>query len=207
MSTNLDNEIPKYSHYVNVSLRWERNTRVKNSEEGKAKITTMKTDTIMCSGNPDTTSAQLSSVQSLSRVRLFVTPWTAARQASLSITNSWSSLKLTSSQWCHPAISFSVVPFSSCSQSLPASEFFPVGQLFTSGGQSIGASASASVLLMTIQGLFPLELTGLISLQSKELSRVFPSTTVQKHQFSGAQPSLWSNSHICTQLLKNHNFD
>ena len=111
------------------------------------------------------------------------------------------------SRWCHPTISSSVTPFSSRPQSFPASAAFLLSQLFTSGGQSIGASAAASVLLMTIQGLFPLELTGLISLQSKELSRVFPSTTVQKHQFSGAQPSLWSNSHICTQLLKNHNFD
>ena len=200
MSTNLDNEIPKYSHYVNVSLRWERNTRVKNSEEGKAKITTMKTDTIMCSGNPDTTSAQLSSVQSLSRVRLFVTPWTAARQASLSITNSWSSLKLTSSQWCHPAISFSVVPFSSCSQSLPASESFPMSQFFAWGGQSIGVSASASVLPMNNQDWFPLGWTGWISLQSKGLSRVFSNTTVQKDPFFSAQLSLQSNSHIHTWL-------
>ena len=91
------------------------------------------------------------------------------------------------SRWCHPTISSSVTPFSSCPQSFPASGAFLLSQLFTSGGQSIGASASASVLLMTIQGLFPLELTGLISLQSKELSRVFPSTTVQKHQFSGPQ--------------------
>ena len=94
------------------------------------------------------------------------------------------------SRWCHPTISSSVTPFSSCPQSFPASGAFLLSQLFTSGGQSIGASASASVLLMTIQGLFPLELTGLISLQSKELSRVFPSTTVQKHQFFGAQLSL-----------------
>ena len=105
-----------------------------------------------------------------------------------------------SSQWCHPTISPSVTPFSSCPQSFPASESFPVSQLFTSHGQSIGASALASVLSMNIQDWFPLGLTGLISLQSKELSRVFSSTTVQKHQFFSAEPSLWSNSHIHTWL-------
>ena len=89
----------------------------------------------------------LSSVQSLSRVWLFATPWIAARQASLSITNSRSSLKLSpSSRWCHPAISSSVVPFSSCPQSLPASGSFPVSQLFARGGQSTGVSALASFL-------------------------------------------------------------
>ena len=92
--------------------------------------------------------------------------------------------------WCHPTISFPVIPFSSCLQSFPASESFPVSWLFTSGGQSIGASASASVLPMNIQGWFPLELSSLISLQSKGLSRVFSNTTIQKHQFFSAQPSL-----------------
>ena len=124
-----------------------------------------------------------SSVQSLSRVRLFVTPWIAAHQASLSITNSRSS-----SQWCHPAISSSVVPFSSCPQSLPASEFFPMNQLFAWGGQSTGVSASASFLPKKSQG-WSSEWTCWISLQSKGLSRVFSNTTVQKHQFFGAQPS------------------
>ena len=100
------------------------------------------------------------SVQLLSHVRLFVTPWIAALQASLSITNSDS---YPSSQWCHPAISSSVVPFSSCLQSLPASESFPMSQLFTWGGQSIGVSALASVLPLNIQDWFPLGLTGLIS--------------------------------------------
>ena len=90
------------------------------------------------------------------------------------------------SQWCHPAISCSVIPFS-CHQCFPASGSFPVSQFFTSGGQSIGASASASVLAMNIQSWFPLELTGLISLLSKGLSRVFSRTTVQNHQFFGAQ--------------------
>ena len=94
------------------------------------------------------------------------------------------------SQWCRPTISSSVVPFSSCLQSFPASGSFPVSQLFTSGGQSIGASASASVLSMNIQDLFPLGLTSLISLQSKGLPRVFSSTTIRKHQFFSTQPSL-----------------
>ena len=94
-----------------------------------------------------------------------------------------------SSQWCHPAISSSVVPFSSCPQSLPASESFPMSQLFTWGGQSIGISALASVLPKNTQDWFPLGWTGWISLQSKGLSRVFSNTTVQKHQFFGAQLS------------------
>ena len=98
------------------------------------------------------------------------------------------------SQWCHPTISSSFVPFS-CLQSFPASGSFPMSRLFTSGGQSIGDSASASVLPMNIQGWFPLGLTGFISLQSKGLSIVFSNTRVQKHQFFGAQLSLWSNSH------------
>ena len=99
-----------------------------------------------------------------------------------------------SSRWCHPTISSSVVPFF-CFQSLSAWESFLVSQLFASGSQSIRASASASVLPVNVQDWFPLELTGLISLKSKGLSRVFSNTTVQKHQFFGAQPSLWSNSH------------
>ena len=100
------------------------------------------------------------------------------------------------SWWCHPAISSSVVPCSSCPQSFPASGSFPVSQLFPSGGQSIGVSASASVLPMNIQGWL------LISLQSKGLSSVFSNTTVQKHQFFGTQLSLSSNSHIHTWLLE-----
>ena len=88
-----------------------------------------------------------------------------------------------------------VAPFSSCPQSFPASGSFPMNWLFAPGGQSIGASALASVLPMNIQDRFPLGLTGLISLKSKELSRVFPNTTVQKHQFFSTQLSLWSNSH------------
>ena len=95
-----------------------------------------------------------------------------------------------SSRWCHPAISSSVVPFSSCPQSLPASGYFPMSQLFAWCGQSIGVSASTLVLPMNIQDWSPLGWTGWISLQSKGLSRVFSNTTVQKHQFLSAQPSL-----------------
>ena len=133
-------------------------------------------------------------------------PWTVAHQASLSITTPGAcSNSCPSSQWCHPAISSSVIPLSSCLQSFPASGSFLISQLFTSGGQSIGLSASASALPINIQNWFPLGLAGLISLQSKGLSRVFSSTTVQKHQFFSAQLSLWSNSHIHT--WKNHSFD
>ena len=106
------------------------------------------------------------------------------------------------SHWCHPTISSSVVPFSSFLQSLPASGSFLMSQFFTTGGQSIGASASTSVLPMTIQDWFPLGLNGLISLQSKGLSRVCSITTVQKYQFFDAKLSLESNSHIHTRLLK-----
>ena len=102
------------------------------------------------------------------------------------------------SRWCHPAISSSFIPFSSNPQSLPASGSFPMSGFFTPGSQRIGASASASVLPMNIQDWFPLRWTGLISLQSKGLSRVFSSTTIWKHQFFVAQPSSWSNSHIMT---------
>ena len=100
------------------------------------------------------------------------------------------------SQWCHPAISSSVIPLSSCPQSLPASGSFLMSQLSASGGQSIGVSALASVLPMNTQDWSPLEWTGWISSQSKRLSRVFSNTTVQKHQFFGAQLSSESNSHI-----------
>ena len=107
-----------------------------------------------------------------------------------------------SSRWCHPAISSSVVPFSSCTQSLPASESFPMSQLFTWGGQSTGVSALASFLPKNIQDWSPSEWTGWISLQPKGLSRVFSNTTVQKHQFFGAQLSSQSNTHIHTWLLE-----
>ena len=127
------------------------------------------------------------SVQSLSFVWFFATPWTAARQASLSMANSLMfmlsnmsySNSCSLSQWFHPTISSSVIPFFSCLQSFPASGSFPMSQLFASGGQSTGVS----VFPMDIQGLFPLGGTGWISWQPKGLSRVFSNTTVQKHQF------------------------
>ena len=151
---------------------------------------------------------QFSSVQSLSRVWSFTThelqhtrlPWS-------SLTPGACSNSCPSRQWCHPTVSSSVVPFSSWLQSFPASGSFPRNQFFASGGQSIRVSASASVLPMNIQDLFPLGCTGWISLQSRGLSTVFSNTTVQKHQFFGPQLSLWSNSHIHTWLWKNHSFD
>ena len=146
-------------------------------------------------------------------VQLLATPWTAACQASLSITNSRSLLKLMSIEplmpsnhliLCHPLLLPSVFPRLSVFSSLFPffSGSFPVSQFFTSGDWSIGPSASASVLLMNIQDWFPLALTILISLQSKELSKVFSNTTVQKHQFFGAKLSLCSNSHFHTWLLE-----
>ena len=131
---------------------------------------------------------QFSSVQSLSHVWLFVTPWTAARQASLSCSSPtprvYSNL-CSSSRWCHPTISSSVIPFSSHLQSFPESESFQMNQFFTSGSQSTGVSASASVLQISIQDWFPLGWTVLNSLLSKGLSRVFSNSTVQIHQFFG----------------------
>ena len=237
---------------------------------------------------------QFSSVQFLSHVWLFATPWTAARQASLSITNSQSLLKLMSiesvmpsnhlilccpfllllqsfpasgsfpmswflcvwwpkywsfsfsisqfshsvmsdslrpyglqhtrppcpsstpwpwsnlcpsSQWCHPTISSSVISFSSHLQSFPASRSFPKSQFFDSGGQSIGASALASVLPMNIQDWSTLRWTGWISLQFKGLSRVFSNTTVQKHQFFNRKLSLWSKLTSIHDYWKSHSFD
>ena len=111
-----------------------------------------------------------------------------------------------SSWWCHPAISFSIIPFSSCPQSLPVSESFPMNQLFSWGGQSIRVSASSSVLPMNTQDWSPSGWTGWISLQSKRLLGVF-NTTVQKHQFFSAQLSSQSSSHIHTWPLENHSFD
>ena len=127
------------------------------------------------------------SVQSLGNVQLFVTPRTAAHLASLSITNSQS---YPLSRWCHPTISFSIVPLSSCLQYFQTSGPFQISHIFTSGGQSIGVSTSTSVFPMNIQDWFPLGWTGWISLQTKRLSRVFCNTTVQKYQFFGAQLSL-----------------
>ena len=148
-------------------------------------------------------SSQFSSVQSLSRVWLFATPWIAAYQASLpSPTPEVYPNSCPSSQWCHPAILSSVVSFSSCPQSFQASGSFSMSQIFTWGGQSIGVSALASVLPMSTQDWSPLGWTGWISLQSKGLSRVFSNTTLQKHQFFGTQLSSQSNSHIHTWPLE-----
>ena len=133
------------------------------------------------------------------------TPWTAAHQASLSFNISQSQLKLVSIESVmpsnYPTTLSSVTPFSSCPWSFPASGSFPMSPFFASDGQSIEASALASVLPMNIQGWFPLGLTFLISLWSKGFSRVF-SSTVWKHQFFLDQPSLWFNSHICTWPLE-----
>ena len=140
------------------------------------------------------------SVQSLSHVWLFATPWTAARQTSLSITNSWSLLKLMSAMpsnrliFCHPFLLPSI---------FPSIKVFPVSQFFASGGQSIGASVSASVLPMNSQGWFPVGLTSLISLLSEGFSRVFFNTTFLWHQFLGTQPFFFLSSyHILTWLLE-----
>ena len=151
---------------------------------------------------------QFTSVQSLSHVQLFVTSWLQhSRPPCPSPTLRVHPNSCASHRWCHPAISSSVVPFSSCPQSLPASGYFPMRQLFTWGGQSIVVSALASVLPMNTQDWSPLEWTGCISLQSKGLSRVFSNTTVQKHQFFGLSflysPTL-TYMHDC---WKKHSFD
>ena len=136
--------------------------------------------------------------QSLRRARLFVIPWIAARRLPCPPTPGVHSDPCPSSQWYHPAISSSVVPFSSCPKSLPASGSFPMSQLFAWGAQSTGVSALASFLPKKSQDWSPSEWTGWISLYSRGLSRVFSNTRVQKHQFFGAQPSSQSNSHIHT---------
>ena len=133
---------------------------------------------------------------------LFVTSWTAAfRLLCPSLSYRVCSDSCPSSQWCHPTISSSVAPLFSCLQSFPTSGSFPMSWLFASGGQSIGASGSASVLPMNIQGWFPLELMGWVSLQSKGLSRVFSNPTVQKPQFFSTQPFLMAQLiHLLTTL-------
>ena len=142
-------------------------------------------------------------VQLLYRVQVLVTPWTEVHQTSLTFTISWSLLKLMSIElvmppnhliFCHPLVLLTLI--------FLAWGSFPMQWLFASGGQSIGASASASVLPMNVQGWFPLGLTCLISLLSNGFSTVFSSTTVWKHQFFSTQPPLWSNSHMCTWLLE-----
>ena len=150
----------------------------------------------------------LNSLQSLSRVQLFETPWTAARQDSLSITNSQSLLKLMSlCRCCHPSISASVIPFSSHLQSFPASGSFQMSWFLASGGQNIGVLASVSVLPMNIEDWFPLGWTSWISLLSKGLSWVFSNTTVQKHQFFGTQLSSHPTLTSMHDHRKNHSLD
>ena len=140
-------------------------------------------------------------VQSVSRIWLFVTPRIAAQQASLCFTISWSLLKLMSIESLIPSNHLILCcPLLLLPSVFPSKRVFQVSQLFASGGQSIGASAS--VLSTNIQGWFPLGLTGLIFLLSKGFSRVFCNTKVWKHQFFSAQPSIWSNSHICIWLLE-----
>ena len=146
---------------------------------------------------------QFSSFQLLSRVRLFATPWIAARQASLSITNSWSLPKLKSIELVMPSNHLIFCrPLLLLPSIFPSIRVFSMSQFFTSGGQSIGVSASASVLPMNIQDWFPLGLTGLVCLQPNGLSRVFSNNTVSKHQFFSAQLSLQSNSRIHTWPLE-----
>ena len=147
---------------------------------------------------------QFSSIQSFSCVCFFAAHGLQhARLPCQSPTPGAYSNTCPSSWWCHPTISFSVVPFSSCLQFSPALGSFPMNQFFASGGQSSGVSATASVLPMNIQNRFPLGWTGWSSFQSKGLLRVFSNTTVQKHQFFNGQPSLWSNS----RHWKNHSYD
>ena len=144
----------------------------------------------------------ISSFQSLSPVWLFATPWLQhARPRSPSPTPGVYSNSCPLSWWYHPTISSSVVPFSSCLQSFPASRSFPVSQFFTSGGQSIEVSDSASVFPMNIHDWFPLGQTGWSPCSPRD-SQVFSNTTVQKHQFFSTQLSLWSNSHTHTWLLE-----
>ena len=143
-----------------------------------------------------------SSVQSLSHVRLFAAPWGGARPPCPSPTPEVYPNPCPLSRWCHPAISSSVVPFSSCPQSFPALGSFPMSQSFAWGGQRIGVSASTSVLPMNTQDWYLLLCTGWIFLLSKGLSRFFSNTTVQKYQFLGTQLSSPSNSHIHTWLLE-----
>ena len=143
------------------------------------------------------------SIQLLSCVQLFVTPWTAACQASLSITNSQSLLKLMSIELVMPSNHVILCrPLLLLPSIFPSVRVFQMSQLFASGGQSIGVSASTSVLPKNIQDWSPSEWTGWISLQSKGLSRVFSNTTVQKYQFFSAQLSLWPKSHIHIWLLE-----
>ena len=189
--------VPKFSfyHYVNMTMLepLENWVTVKTEPERYVHIWipwTCEYYFTMVNTQVFILSYPVVAVQLLSRVWLFATPKTAACQAPLTpVSPGVCSNSCPLSLWCSLTISSSAAAFSSCPQSLPASGSFPVSQLFTSGGQSIEASASVSVLPVNIHGWFLLGLSGLI-LQSKELSRVFSNTTIQKHQFFGVQPSL-----------------
>ena len=145
---------------------------------------------------------RFSSVQSLSHVQLFVTLWIAARQAYLSQTPRVCSNSCSLSRWGHATISSSVIPFSSCLQSFTASGSFQMNQFFASGGQSIGASASASVLPYEYKGLIFSRIDWLDDLAVQGTLKNLLQTSVQKHQFFGTELSLWSSSHILTWLLE-----
>ena len=151
---------------------------------------------------------QFCTVQSLSGVRVFTTPWTTAHQASLTITSSWSLPKLMSIESVMLSNHLILcLPLLLLPQSFPASGSFPMGQFFTSGGQSIGVSASALVLPKNIQDWSPLGWTGWTSLLSKGLSKLLSNTAFQKHHFFSAQLSLWSNSHTLHDYWESHSFD
>ena len=153
-------------------------------------------------------SMMFSSVRLLSPVWLLGILWTASRRLPCPSPTPGDYPNSCPLRWsCHPTVSSSLVLFSSCPQSFPASGSFQMSQLFASGGQSIGVSTSTSVLPINTQDWFPSGWTGWISLQSKGLSRVFSNTTVQKHQFFSTQLSLWSNSHIHTWPLEKPSLD
>ena len=167
------------------------------STQGSQPPSPTSADRFLTTESPRKPTLQIQSVQMLSYVWLFVTPWTRAHQASLSITNSQSLLKLMSIELVMPSNHLILCrPLLLLPSIFPSISVFSSESVLPSGGQRTEASASASVLPMNIQGWFPLRQTGWISLQSKGLSRVFSSTTVRKHHFFGEQSSLWSNSHI-----------
>ena len=193
---------------THFSTLWNR---VQGSEQTKSDYELLyRTTDLVSAGRKDrSTCCRISSVQSLTCVWLFATPWIAARQASLSITNSWSSPRLMCIELVLPSSHLILCrPFLLLPPILPSIRVFPVSQLFAWGGRSIGVSASASFLPMNTQDWSHLGWTGRISLQSKGLSRVFFNTTIQKHQFFSAQLSSQTNSHIhAWPLEKNHSFN
>ena len=187
----------KYSWWLKLarkSFHWERPC-LSNRSQSLIDDSLEKLSSCLCQDQFPQSLNQLLFVQLLSRVWVFVTPWTVAHQASLSsLSPGICSNSCPLNRWCHPTISSSVSPFSSCPPSFPASGSFPMSWPSHQVAKVLELQL-ASVLPMNIQGWFPLGLTVLISLQSMGLSRVFSSTTIRKHQFFGAQPSLWYNSH------------